>query len=209
MFRFAGVVLNSCNAMQDRRDGFPPVTRSPVEPKKPRPPVGASSFFGLAGTLGRVRANRRSGESFRPRRIAASLAWQEPGKSEARLLGRASPVQAYDFPSRTRESKSIEVSRASVAIIGRLKGRLEAGGNKSASVAEKPQRGGVCRLPCPSPRGEGGALIQRAGWGAQNPHPSVASRSSSKAVAQSERAPPDLPKGEVSTRRQLLGIMLV
>jgi hypothetical protein len=35
------------------------------------------------------------------------------------------PVQAYDFPSRTRESKSINVSRASVAILGRLEGGRE------------------------------------------------------------------------------------
>ncbi len=36
------------------------------------------------------------------------------------------PFQAYDFPSRTRESECDNGSRASVAILGRLEGRLEA-----------------------------------------------------------------------------------
>ena len=45
MFMMEGVVLNSSSAMQETSDGFPPVTLfPPKEPKKPRPPVGASSF---------------------------------------------------------------------------------------------------------------------------------------------------------------------
>jgi hypothetical protein len=36
-----------------------------------------------------------------------------------------SPIQAYDFPSRTRESECVNSGLASVAILRRLKGTLE------------------------------------------------------------------------------------
>jgi hypothetical protein len=93
MLMIEGVALNSLSAMPTPVTASLPSRCSPEEPKKPRPPVGASSLY-----------NRQK---------------------KARPLGRASPVQAYDFPSRTRESECENASLASVAILRRLKGMLE------------------------------------------------------------------------------------
>jgi len=46
-------------------------------------------------------------------------------KSESPAAGPGFPRQAYDFPSRRRESECVNASLASVAILRRLKGMWE------------------------------------------------------------------------------------
>lgn len=130
-----GVVLNVPSAMQEPRDGFPPVTMFPRGTEEAPSPRRGFFFFGLVGIQGSVQAIRMPWRGLNPRRIAASSVWL--GKPEKVKPGRWAglpPFQAYDFPSRTRESQCVNVSRASVAILGRLEGRLEADGNKSAAL---------------------------------------------------------------------------
>lgn len=77
MFMIEGVVLNVPSAMQEARDGFPPVTLFPRGTEEaPSPRRGF--FFWLSG------ARWRAGPD-------------GAGKSEARPLGRASPVSGLRF----------------------------------------------------------------------------------------------------------------
>ena len=62
------------------------------------------------------------------------------GKSEARLLGRASPVSGLRFSLSYARISWMNVSRASVAILGQLEGRPAADSNKSPALP-KSHRG--------------------------------------------------------------------
>ena len=135
MFMIEGVVLNVPSAMQEPRDGFPPVTMFPRGTEEAPSPRRGFFFFGLVGIQGSVQAIRRSGESrTRDGLLQVSRGTGSPEKVKPGRWAGLPPFQAYDFPSRTRESQCVNVSRASVAILGRLEGRLEADGNKSAAL---------------------------------------------------------------------------
>jgi len=105
MFMFEGVVLNVPSAMQEPRDGFPPVTMFPRGTEEAPSPRRGFFIFGVVGNQASVQAIRMPWRGHNPRRIAASRCGSGAGKSEARLVGRASPLNAYDFPSRSRESR--------------------------------------------------------------------------------------------------------
>ena len=60
-----------------------------------------------------------------PRRGFFSFDGNSGVQKKSPAVGRASPVQAYDFPSRTRESRCAHASLASVAILRQPKGYAE------------------------------------------------------------------------------------
>jgi hypothetical protein len=78
---------------------------SPEEPKKLRPPVGASSFSVWSAFRAACRRFACPGEGLIRDGLLQAACGSGAGKSEARLVGRASPLNAYDFPSRSRESR--------------------------------------------------------------------------------------------------------
>jgi hypothetical protein len=81
-------------------------------------------------------------------------------KSESPAVGRASPVQAYDFPSRTRESKWLTLaSRA-----WQFSGGLKACWNKSAALPKSHREVVGFKRP------------QRASWGRFSLGPKRAAR---------------------------------
>jgi hypothetical protein len=134
MFMIEGVVLNSPSAMPELVTASLPSRCSPEEPKKPRPPVGASSLSGQGGCSRSWHPKHGSLAS-----SAASVSGLGISPKESPAAGPGfPPFQAYDFPSRTRESECVNASLASVAILRRLKGTLE----KVHRVTEKSQEAG-------------------------------------------------------------------
>jgi hypothetical protein len=105
MFMFEGVVLNVPSAMQEPRDGFPPVTMFPRGTEEAPSPRRGFFFFGLVGFRAGCRRFACPGEGLIRDGLLQAACGSGAGKSEARLVGRASPLNAYDFPSRSRESR--------------------------------------------------------------------------------------------------------
>lgn len=121
MFMFRGVVLNIPSAMQEPRDGFPPVTSFPRGTEEAPSPRRGFFFFGLVGIQGSVQAIRVVWRGLRPATDRCKPCGKAPGKSEARLVGRASPVTLTIFPSRTRESRVKTIGVRAWRLSGGLK----------------------------------------------------------------------------------------